>query len=167
MLSTDAELEAQQFGKWGRRVVYSMLSIEVERPGYFPDVDSLDKVNILDSINPAFQFMKPIDAQKPPGHMNPQDIFYIQDSIASRFQCGRSVRDTMQRLMTGTLSPSQIPAIRVFKMKGKWHTEDNRRLWAFKEAGLTSVPVKETSESYVDSRKFTTMNGGVRVRMRG
>lgn len=87
--------------------------------------------------------------------MNPCEIFYIQDSIGNRFQCGRSVRKTMQELQKG-LDVSEI----------RWHTEDNRRLWCFRAAGLSSVPVKRIERSRVDPRKFTTRNGGTSIVMR-
>ena len=57
--------------------------------------------------------------------------------------------------------------IRVFLWDGQWHSEDNRRLWAFKTAGLTSVPVQVVQKESVDPRKFTTENRGASIRMRG
>merc|ERR1712007_337024 len=99
--------------------------------------------------------------------VDPQKINFIQDSISNRFQCGRSVRDTMEKLRDGRLLATVLPIIRVFERRGKMYSEDSRRLWAFKEAGLTSVPAKLTNKGAVDSRKFTSTNGGTRVKMRG
>jgi len=98
---------------------------------------------------------------------NPKEILYIQDSISNRFQCGRRVVETMEKLRDGRLSANEIPPIRIFQWNGGWHSEDNRRLWAFKAAGLTSVPVKVIDSCAMDKRKFTTRDNGLSVKMRG
>lgn len=177
-LSEDREDEARQLGQRGETVIYQMLVIEVERPGIFPDLDRLQiletqKLNrqdsqlsllsLLSQASTAGSISSPLLSSE---EMNPAQIHFIQDSIARKFQCGRSVRDTMEKLKRGVLRASSIPTISVFQWKGKWHTEDNRRLWCFKEAGLSSVPVKHICVSQVDTRKFSTTNNGLSVFMR-
>ena len=99
--------------------------------------------------------------------MDPANIRYIHDTICPRFQDSRRVEDTRRELCGRKLSPHQIESIRVFEWRGNIPAEDNRRLYAFKNANLRHVPVQlETSQS-VDIRKFTTRNDGVQVRMRG
>ena len=171
-LSEDRKGTGRQLGKRGKTLVYEMLVIEVERPGTFPDLDSLEILNVhKDSMfQPCMSLLSTASTITSPllsgAEMSPAQIHFIQDSIANRFQCGRSVRDTMQQLKSGILRASAIPTIRVFQWKGKWHTEDNRRLWCFKEAGLSSVPVKRICVSQVDTRKFSTTNNGLSVFMR-
>ena len=101
-----------------------------------------------------------------PAMMKPKDIYYIQDSIANRFQCGRSLLDTTIELESGDVCPSDIPTIRIFRWRRKWHTADNRRLWCFRAAGLRRIPVRYIHRSEVDPDKFTTENGGESVVMR-
>ena len=174
-LSEDREDKARQLGKRGKTVIYQMLVIEVERPGTFPDLDgwqSLEtqklnkqgsQLSLLSQASTAGSISSPLLSS---AEMNPAQIHFIQDSIARKFQCGRSVRDTMEKLTRGVLRASAIPTIRVFQWNGKWHTEDNRRLWCFKEAGLSSVPVERIDVSQVDTRKFSTRNNGESVVMR-
>ena len=178
-LSEDRDHTARKLGEYRRKVTYSMLVIEVERPGSFPDDDLTDTVELMrdmsirQKINDRGTLRNVLSAVHTGflnigggSQMDPREIFYCQDSIGHRFQCGRSVRRTMEELMAGTLSVFEIPTIRVFEWNGEWHTEDNRRLWAYKKAGLSSVPVKKISRFSVDERKFTTRNGGTSIEMR-
>jgi hypothetical protein len=178
-LSEDREDKARQLGQRGERVNYEMLVIEVERPGTFPNRDSLEVRDTLEgavaqfrsffelALEQAYQLYSPTKRMKTEADtkMNPCEIFYIQDSIGNRFQCGRSVCKTMQELQKD-LDVSEIPTIRVSGWNGRWHTEDNRRLWCFRAAGLSSVPVKRIEGSRVDPRKFTTRNGKTSIVMR-
>lgn len=99
--------------------------------------------------------------------MNPADIRYCQDSCASYFRCMRELDDTMRGLRQKRLDAFyHIPPIRVFKWEGRWHTEDNRRLWCFKQAGIEAIPVFEVPMSRIDPDKLTTENKGVEIRIR-
>eukprot|EP00440_Ansanella_granifera_P053808 gb/GFBE01058331.1/.p1 GENE.gb/GFBE01058331.1/~~gb/GFBE01058331.1/.p1 ORF type:complete len:882 (+),score=159.36 gb/GFBE01058331.1/:1-2646(+) len=96
--------------------------------------------------------------------MDPQHIRYSQDSCGSRFRCGRSLQQTVADLKSGTISADiNIPMIEVFLWTGKthqWHTTGNRRLKAFKDAGLKAVPVKKIDLRDVWEGRLTTKNGG-------
>lgn len=151
-----------------------MLVIEVEKPNAFQEKDELDLLtyNEIRSVglgepskynNLLLDFM----FRNRKKYMDPADISYTQDSISSKFQCGRLVKRTMEMLASKALDILKIPEIRVFLWDGQWHSEDNRRLWAFKTAGLTSVPVQVVQKESVDPRKFTTENRGASIRMRG
>jgi len=109
-----------------------------------------------------FKFDNPI--------MKPSDIFFTQDSISQFFQDFKIVSQTEDALYCRKLSSHRIPPIHVFGWDGggEWriHTEDNRRLYAYKEAGLQSVPVKFTTRKDVNRTKFSTKNGGKQVRVR-
>ena len=170
-MSEDRPYKSRVFGQRGVRVVYSMLVIEVEKPNAFPERDELDLLtfnefrlrSVILEENSWLDYMR----RNRKKYMNPGDISYTQDSISSKFQCGRLVKQTMQKLASKTLDILEIPEIRVFLWDGQWHSEDNRRLWAFKTAGLTSVPVKVVQKESVDPRKFTTEDRGASIRMRG
>jgi len=174
-MSEDRPYKSRVFGQRGVHVVYSMLVIEVEKPNAFPERDELDLLTyneirafVLEEPNKYnnswLDLMLRRNRKK---YMNPADISYTQDSISNKFQCGRLVKRTMEMLASKALDILAIPEIRVFQWNGQWHSEDNRRLWAFKTAGLTSVPVQVVQMGSVDPRKFTTENRGASIRMRG
>ena len=180
-VSEDRRHKSRVLGKRGQVAVYNLLVIEVDRPGTYEDDGTLDAILLVrrvfsDVLNlstasttgstPKQQPIAPNPPScKTPNMLNPQDIRYVQDSISSRFMCGRRVVETMNQLLSG-LSVDLIPTIRVFHWNGHWHSEDNRRLWAFKKAGLQAVPVRYVDKSSVDPRKFTTQDGGLIIRMR-
>ena len=173
-MSEDRPHKSRVFGQRGVHVVYSMLVIEVEKPNAFPERDELDLLTfneirsvVLEEPNKYNTSWLDLMWRNRKKYMNPADISYTQDSISSKFQCGKLVKRTMELLESKALDILIIPEIRVFLWNGQWHSEDNRRLWAFKTAGLTSVPVKVVQKESVDPRKFTTENGGASIRMRG
>lgn len=182
-LSEDRPYKSRVFGQRGVHVVYSLLVIEVEEPNAFPERDELDLLtynyNEIRSVRRSVVLEKPNKYlkhnnswlhfmwRKRQEYMDPADISYTQDSISSKFQCGRLVKRTKEMLESKALDVVEIPEIRVFLWNDRWHSEDNRRLWAFKTAGLTSVPVQVVQIGSVNSRKFTTENRGASIRMRG
>jgi len=118
--------------------------------------------------------------------MNPQDVFFSQDSCSPGGQ-GYTVNDNIQALQNGSLTPDDLPPIKVFQkdaamdswgsltrygysgdpanlVNGRWYTLDNRRLLAFLEAGVEDIPVIDVSnnEDLIRSQrwKFSTTNGG-------
>ena len=78
---------------------------------------------------------------KSDGVVDPSNVQYTNDSIANEFSCGTELRDTAGSLANGSLDKTEIPAIRVVKHRGHVYSLDNRRLWAFKQAGVRSIPV--------------------------
>ncbi|KAJ1557630.1 hypothetical protein HK096_006191, partial [Nowakowskiella sp. JEL0078] len=75
-------------------------------------------------------------------HIRISQIQYTQDSISQFFQDGRSVKKLAKHLKNGSVSVYDIPYIECFvDENGIWWSNDNRRLWAFREAGLEEVPV--------------------------
>lgn len=64
---------------------------------------------------------------------------------------------------------TDIPRISVVLRNGKWVSSDNRRLWVFKNlerlGKCDQIEVNETY--YIPSRKMTSRNGGVSIRIRG
>jgi hypothetical protein len=100
--------------------------------------------------------------------LNPQRIRFSQASIKATFRDGTSLNDLAEELQSGRLHPHDVPAIRIFERDGKLFTLDNRRLEAFRRAGV-DVPVRMATlqEMAEESWKLTTHNDGVSIRIRG
>lgn len=71
-------------------------------------------------------------------------------------------------LKSGTADPAAIPPIRVFEVEGQQYILDNRRLYAFQQAGI-NVPTQPATAAEIaaESFKFTTNNGGSTIVVRG
>ncbi|WP_110953614.1 hypothetical protein [Anaerosinus massiliensis] len=102
------------------------------------------------------------------GSINPSDIRFTQSSISAIFKDGRTVSELINGLKTGEISSTSIAPIRVFERDGKFFTLDNRRLYAYQQAGI-AVPFRWAAAEEVanESWEFTTKNGGVGIRVRG
>jgi RHS repeat-associated protein len=101
------------------------------------------------------------------GKMNPEKIRYTQDSIKNSYKDGQSLDATIAQLRSGATAAEDIPPIRVFERYGKIYSLDNRRLYAFKQAGVPVRFVKATPRQVEDeSWKFTTQNDGASIRVR-
>jgi len=103
--------------------------------------------------------------------LDPADIRFTQDSISSTFRDGSSIDDLIEGLKNGTISADEIPTIRVFEMDGKIYSLDNRRLYAFKKAGVRRINVEWVNPSTPEiakelTWKFTTINNGISIRVR-
>jgi len=113
-------------------------------------------------LEPFFP-MTPFD-----GVIETKSVYYTQDSAKKLFSNGESWIDLAEGLGNGTIDPSSIPPIRIFKdANGKIWTLDNRRLAAFEYAGV-DIPYTSITASTVqkESWKFTTQNGGASIRIR-
>lgn len=88
--------------------------------------------------------------------------------MKATFRDGTSIDDLAEGLRSGRIRPYDVPAIRIFERDGKLFTLDNRRLEAFRRAGL-DVPVRlATPQEIAEAAwKFTTPNEGVSIRIRG
>ncbi len=71
--------------------------------------------------------------------LNPIDIHFTHSVISERFTgCGKQLRETLQDIIENKTSVHDIPKIKVFYIdNGKndiiYMSENNRRLWVFKE----------------------------------
>ena len=102
------------------------------------------------------------------GLLNPQTIRFTQDSIKGTFKDGRSVTGLIDALKSGAVKASDLPAIRTFTRDGQLFSLDNRRLFAFQQAGVKIRTVPATaSEIANEAFKFTSKNGGTSIRVRG
>src|SRR4051794_21291786 len=99
--------------------------------------------------------------------LDPSQVRFSQSSIRATFRDGTSIDALAAALRTGAVSPDDIPPIRVCLRAGLLFTLDNRRLEAFRRAGLPvpyrmATPEEEASEAW----KFTTQNEGTSIRVR-
>ncbi|EGK14135.1 hypothetical protein HMPREF9374_0394 [Desmospora sp. 8437] len=110
------------------------------------------------------------------GFVDPGDVRFTQDSIKYQFgDKSGTVDDLIKGLKSGKINPRDIPPIRIFEMNGKIYSLDNRRLYAFKQAGL-EVPYEIADPRVVRKQigtpenmngwKFTTPNDGQSIRLR-
>uniref|UniRef100_UPI003F49333C hypothetical protein n=1 Tax=Pseudonocardia sp. CA-138482 TaxID=3240023 RepID=UPI003F49333C len=103
------------------------------------------------------------------GTINPASVRFTQDDIGGNFRDGRTVKDLVEGLRNGSVDPAKIPMIRLVEKDGKLYSLDNRRLAAFKEAGV-DVRYRMAKPREIASeweRKFTTDNDGTSIIIRG
>ena len=96
-------------------------------------------------------------------------IRFSQNSVVRTFKNGTTIEDAVIGLKSGAISPSDIPAIRIFVKDGAAYTLDNRRLVA---ASLARVKIKirlATPEEIANeiSTKFKPIQGGRYIKIRG
>ncbi|HZT82114.1 MAG TPA: hypothetical protein VFA26_17940 [Gemmataceae bacterium] len=100
--------------------------------------------------------------------MDPFAIRFSQNSISYRFRDGGTIDDLAEDLRAGRVRSEDVPPIRLVEREGHLYTLDNRRLEAFRRAGV-EVPwrMANPEEIEVEGWKFTTTNAGTSVRVRG
>ncbi|KAH3858217.1 hypothetical protein DPMN_100837 [Dreissena polymorpha] len=79
------------------------------------------------------------------------------------------IGETLDDICEGRITIEDLPKIEVAKHDEKWVTNDNRRLWVFKQ--LERLGKCETVEVWIVSSvcqiKLTTNNGGESIKVRG
>jgi hypothetical protein len=100
--------------------------------------------------------------------IDPQEVRFSQDSCGYRFKNGGTIDDLVEGLRAGRIQPEDVPPIRLMERAGKLFTLDNRRLEAFRRAGV-EVPYRMATQQEIASEgwKFTTQNEGISIRVRG
>lgn len=103
------------------------------------------------------------------GSINPAFVRFTQNTISSSFPSGGNVEELAEALQSGTVSPDDIPPIRLVEREGKLYSLDNRRLEAFRRAQVDIRYRMATDEEIRTEwrRKFTTTNDGESVVIRG
>jgi len=76
---------------------------------------------------------------------NPLMIRFSQPTISQNFSDGRSINDLIQGLRSGWIRVNQIPTIRVVEYERNLVTLDNRRLAAFQNAKINSIPIERVN----------------------
>ncbi len=105
-------------------------------------------------------------------YANPRDIRYTQGSISKTFRDNKPITETIEGLRSGTLSPNQIDPIRTITQNEKTYSLDNRRLFAFKQAGVKSISILPQDISNPNiikelRNKFTTITDGTKIKFGG
>lgn len=102
-------------------------------------------------------------------NISPTEIRFTQDSISKNLSDGRSVQDLIDGLSSGSISPDSIPPIRIFQKDGNIYALDNRRLYAFQQAGISPKTVWATPAEIARETawKMSTTNGGTSIIVRG
>ena len=100
--------------------------------------------------------------------ISPSLVRFSQESIGPRFKTGETIDDLAEDLRSGRIAPAAIPPVRLVERNGLMYTLDNRRLEAFRRAGV-DVPYRMATAEEIASAewKFTTTNEGRFARIRG
>src|SRR5580765_4603712 len=100
--------------------------------------------------------------------MDPNKVRFSQASVSYRFKDGRTIEDLAAGLKSGAVPAAEVPPLRLVEREGNLFTLDNRRLEAFRRAGV-EMPWRMATpdEIAAEGWKFTTTNDGVSVRVRG
>lgn len=72
--------------------------------------------------------------------LNPKQIRYTHETINNKFSNSYRLADAINGLKSGSLKADDFPAIRVVFHRQLMWSLDNRRLYVFKEAGITDIP---------------------------
>ncbi len=100
--------------------------------------------------------------------VDPKTIRFSQSSIGRTFKDGRTVKSMIEGLRSGALKADDVKPIRVYKRDGKEYTLDNRRLFAFQQAGVKIRTVPASADEIAsEAWKHTTQNEGASVVVRG
>lgn len=96
--------------------------------------------------------------------MDPFQVRFRQKSIANRFREGRTIEELAEELRSGGINPEDVPPLRLVEINGVYFTLDNRRLEAFRRAGV-AIPWRMAAPEEVaaEAWKFTTDNDGKSV----
>jgi RHS repeat-associated protein len=102
---------------------------------------------------------------------DPKTIRFSQDSIRGTFRDGRSVQDLAAGLKNGSIKAGDVPAIRTVERNGQLISIDNRRLAAFRDAGVPIRTRPATAQEILQAEKqgkFSAgASGGDTIRIRG
>jgi hypothetical protein len=100
--------------------------------------------------------------------MDPTSVRFSQSSISYHFRDGRTIDELAEGLRTGQVRPEDILPLRLVEKDGVLYTLDNRRLEAFRRAGVKIPWRMATAEEIAEEQwKFTTTNSGTSIKVRG
>jgi hypothetical protein len=112
----------------------------------------------------------------PSGRINPFAVRFSQSSISNKLRdaagnkSAQTVDELAADLVNGKVMPDVVPPVRLVMRDGRLFALDNRRLEAFRRAKM-EVPYRmataEEAELAAKHGKFSTLNDGMSVRIRG
>ncbi|MGH3086146.1 MAG: hypothetical protein ACRDSJ_02360 [Rubrobacteraceae bacterium] len=102
------------------------------------------------------------------GRLDPDPIRFSQASVRCRFGDDGTIDDLAEGLRVGRVRPEDVPPVRLVEREELLFTLDNRRLEAFRRAGV-DVPYRMAfpKEIFREAWKSTTKNDGASIRIRG
>ncbi|MBO9507712.1 MULTISPECIES: hypothetical protein [Thalassospira] len=130
---------------------------------------------------PAFAYYGPNDFAgiNCSNAIDPDEVRFSQDSISRNFSDGQTVQSLIDGLNNGTVTAADVPPIRLVKVDPSQavrngghvvaagvYTLDNRRLYAFKQAGVNIRCTKVDPIPNDQRFKFTTDNDGTAIVVR-
>jgi hypothetical protein len=102
--------------------------------------------------------------------IDPYKVRFSQSGISYHFRQGKgTIDDLAEALRNGTVKPEDIPPIRLVEKDGLLYTLDNRRLEAFRRAGV-DVPYRMATPEEIEEevkRKFDPDAAETTIRVRG
>ncbi len=105
--------------------------------------------------------------------IDPRSVRFTHDSIRYTFKAGGTIDDLAEGLRSGAIRAEDVEPIRLVEREGKLYTLDNRRLEAFRRAGI-DVPYVMARDIMSDRairgewrKRYTTSNDGVSIVVRG
>src|SRR5687768_13099563 len=102
------------------------------------------------------------------GQIDPREVRFSQRSASWTFKDGTTVGELIEGLRSGRVLAQDVEPIRILLRGGALWTLDNRRLEAFRRAGI-SVPYRLATMEEMEEEgwKFTTQNDGATIILRG
>jgi hypothetical protein len=106
------------------------------------------------------------------GKIDPNKIRFSQHDVSpmirNKDRTRYPLKNLVKGLKDGTIKPDEIESVRIFERDGKLWTLDNRRVHAFREAGLDipyrfATPEETAKEA---AKKMTTTNQGISIKIR-
>jgi hypothetical protein len=102
------------------------------------------------------------------GTIDPFKVRFSQRGVSWRFKDGGTIGELAEGLRDGSVRPESIPPIRLVEKDDMLYTLDNRRLEAFRRAGI-DVPYRMATQAEINAEqwKFDTDAAGTTVKVRG
>lgn len=100
------------------------------------------------------------------GRIDPTRIRFSQDSISDSFQAPHGSIDEFAHQLGRTIDPASVKPVRLVVRNGGVYSLDNRRLYAFQQAGFDIPYVRLDGVPNRELFKFTTQNDGASIRVR-
>jgi hypothetical protein len=85
--------------------------------------------------------------------IDPHQVRFSQRAISYRFKNGGTIDEMAAGLRDGSIKPEDIPPIRLVERNGMLYTIDNRRLEAFRRAGV-EVPYRMATRREIRRNQF-------------
>jgi len=80
--------------------------------------------------------------------LSPLQISFSKSYVSAHFDDNQSLWSVIRNLEKNTLDPSTFPPIRVVRKDDKWISLDNRRLFVFQNASISSISVNMLNQSF-------------------